>query len=593
MASRLSYGLFWPINVPVLSMLLSFLLLCHGVSAQPQPSANLNAKVWAVVAYINHGEKTPTFGGLDNILTPTGARQMWRQGSAFRHRYLGSRNSTAFSNSTTENTQIQGIATDAINNDQLTVFSQTDEWVSGGAMAFLQGLYPPSPNTFNNLAGGQQVAQDLLVSPELTDYPLGGYQYPNIETLSMTDSSSVVIQGNAQCWAWDSNVRAIKQDDPMGRFRSTQSFYKSLFASPPLRGTIPNASVSYWNAYDIYEYVNYMNTHNATVTAGLAFANETIDILRANAFEWERTQNGDILQDNPTFTYNNVSTIAGQTLAMEIASSLSATSIGVGTPLTLMFGSHEPMLAFFSLIGLYTEDNLLSGPFSTLPNPGSAMVFELMGSNPGDVNAMPSPQDFMLRFSYRANADLGEPFSAYPLTSMGFESQMMPYASFLAQVQNFTMDSAQWCTTCRAVFAPWCNTGADESPSGRPSDPPSDSASCSLPPALGGLIGAMVTLAVALLAIGALHWLGFITFSRRSRSGVRSGSPGGFRGSDKRAGDADVTVTDRGVQHERVGSWELRGGSGIATANPSRHLDDDDDEISLTGVQPVKIHESV
>lgn len=381
----------------------------------------------------------------------------------------------------------------------------------------------------------------------------------------------------------------------MGRFRSTQSFYKSLFAAPPLKGTIPNASVTYWNANDIYEYVNYMNTHNATVTAGLAFANETIDILRANAFEWERTQNGDILEDNPTFAYNNVSTIAGQTLAMQIASSLSATSIGVGTPLTLMFGSHEPMLAFFSLIGLYTEDNLLSGPFSTLPNPGSAMVFELIGSNPGDVNAMPSPQDFMLRFSYRANADLGEPFSAYPLTSMGFESQLMPYASFLAQLQNFTMDSVQWCATCRAVFAPWCNTVVDESPS----DPPSDSASCSLPPALGGLIGAMVTLAVALLAIGVLHWLGFVTFSRRSRPGVRSGSPGGFRGSDKRAGDADVTVTDRGVQHERVGSWELRGGpgesptepAGIATTNLSRHLDDD--EISLTGVQPVKIHETV
>ncbi|KAM0464304.1 hypothetical protein ACHAPV_002859 [Trichoderma viride] len=518
---------------------------------------------------------------------------MWRQGSAFRHRYLGSRNSTIFSNST-GNTKIQGIATDAINNDQLTVLSQTDEWVSGGAMAFLQGLYPPNPNTFNNLAGGQQVAQDLFVSPDLIDYPLGGYQYPNIETLSLSDPASVFIQGSAQCWAWDSNVRAMKLDDPMGRFRSTQSFYKSLFATPPLKGTIPNASVNYWNAYDIYEYVNYMNTHNATVTAGLGFANETIDILKANAFELERTKNGDILKDNPTFTYNNVSTIAGQTLAMEIASALSATSIGVGTPLTLMFGSHEPMLAFFSLLGLYTEDNLLSGPFSTLPNPGSAMILELIGSNPGDVNAMPSPQDFMLRFSYRATADLGEPFSAYSLTSMGFESQMIPYTSFLAQLQNFTQDSVQWCTTCLAVFAPWCNTSAGESPS----DPPSTGKSSSLSAALGGLIGAMVTLAVALLAIAVLNWLGFVTFSRRSKPSARSSSPGGFRGSDKRAGDADVTVTDRGVQHERVGSWELRGGSAepptdsadIATTNLDRDLDDD--EISLTGVQPVKIHET-
>jgi hypothetical protein len=338
-----------------------------------------------------------------------------------------------------------------------------------------------------------------------------------------------------------------------------------------------------------------MNTHNATVTAGLELANNTIGLLRANAFELGRTQNGDILKDNPTFAYNNISTIAGQTLAMQIASSLSATSIGVGTPLTLMFGSYEPMLAFFSLIGLYTTDNLLDGPFSTLPEPGSAMILELLGTNPGDADAMPSPEDFMLRFTYRANADLDEPFSAYPLTSMGFESQMMPYTTFLDQLQNFTQDSAQWCTTCRAIFAPWCTPISEESPS----DPPSTNSGSSLSAASGGVIGAFVTLFVVALAAVILNRLGFLRLQRRSKSGVRSGSPGGFKGSDKRAGDADVTVTDRGVQHERVGSWELRDGSGepptesadIATTNINRDLDDD--EVSLTGMQPAKIHETV
>jgi hypothetical protein len=115
---------------------------------------------------------------------------MQRQGTAFRNRYLVNRNSTTFSN-TTGNTKLQGIATDAIDNDQLTVLSQTDEWVSGSAMAFLQGLYPPNPKAFNNLAGGRQVALDLFASPDPIGYPLGGYQYPNIETLSLSDPSSV------------------------------------------------------------------------------------------------------------------------------------------------------------------------------------------------------------------------------------------------------------------------------------------------------------------------------------------------------------------------------------------------------------------
>lgn len=338
-----------------------------------------------------------------------------------------------------------------------------------------------------------------------------------------------------------------------------------------------------------------MNTHNATVTAGLGFANDTIAVLRRNAFELERAKNGDTLKSSPKFAYNNISTIAGQTLAMQILSSLSATTIGVGTPLTLMFGSHEPMLAFFTLLGLYSTDNLLSGPFSTLPNPGSAMIFELIGSDPGDPDAMPSSQEFMLRFTYRANADVGEPFSAYPLTSMGFDSQMIPFASFLGQLQAFTQDSVQWCASCRAIFASWCSTSADASPS----DPSSTSKSSSVSAPVAGVIGAVVTLAVTGLAGMALYMLGFCTFGRRTKPSVRSGSPGGFKGSDKRASDVDVTVTDRGMRHERIGSWELGDGPGespmgtadIATNNLGRNLDDD--EISLTGVQPVKIHETV
>ncbi|KAM0261944.1 hypothetical protein ACHAQJ_001948 [Trichoderma viride] len=599
MASCSSDSLFRPLHAPILSILLLIALLSLGVSAQS--SGNRSTKVWAVVAYINHGEKTPTFGGLDNVLTPMGARQMWRQGSAFRNRYLGSRNSTTFSN-TTGNTKIQGIATDAINNDQLTILSQADEWVAGGAMAFLQGLYPPNINSFNSLAGGQEMAQDVFSGPDLIDYPLGGYQYPNIETLSMTDSASVAVQGTIGCFRWDSNVNAMKQDDPFGRFRSTQSLYKSLFATPPLKGTIPNGSIGYWNAYGIYEYVNYMNTHNKTVSAGLEFANDTIAVLRANAFELERAKNGDSLSNNSKFPYNNISTIAGQTLAMQIASSLSAATQGTGSKLTLLFGSYEPMLAFFSLMGLYSTDNLLSGPFSTLPNPGSAMIFELIGQDSGDVSAMPSPQEFMLRFTYRANADVGEPFSVYPLFSSGFDDQTMPYTSFLGQLQKFAQDSLQWCSTCRAIFAPWCNTSATASPS----DPPSEYETPSVSPPVAGVIGAMVTLAVTGLAALALYMFGVCTFGRRVKSSLRSGSPGGFKGAGKKASDVDVTVTKRGMEHERIGSWELGdapgespvGSAGIVTTNLGRdasnpqHLDDEDD-ISITEAQPVKIREAV
>lgn len=377
--------------------------------------------------------------------------------------------------------------------------------------------------------------------------------------------------------------------------------YQSLFATPPLKGTISNGSVNYWNAYGIYEYVNYMNTHNATVNAGLGFANVTMDVLRANAFEWERTQNGDTLSGNPKFTYNNISTIAGQTLAMQIASSLSAATQGTtGSQLTLMFGSFEPMLAFFTLMGIYTTDNLLSGPFSTLPEPGSAMIFELIGQDSGDTSGLPTPQEFMIRFTYRANSDVDEPFTTYPLDSA---SMVIPYTTFLGQLQRFAVDSSEWCGMCQAIFASWCTPPTTSSSSGSSSG--SKNSSVSAP--VAGVIGAMVTLAVTGLAALALYLCGVCTFGgRRQKSNVRSTSPpGGFKGTDKMASDVDVTVTKRGMQHERIGSWELRTGSehpstgsaGIVTGGlggdmPSpRHFDDD--EISITGAQPVKIRETV
>ncbi|KAH6608147.1 hypothetical protein Trco_004460 [Trichoderma cornu-damae] len=596
MASSSRNGLSWLPRAPVLSLILSIALLSVGISAQS--GRHPNAKVWAAVAYINHGEKTPTLGGPDRVLTPEGARQMWRQGSAFRNRYLGGRNSTALSNSA-GNATIQGIAADAIDNSQLTVLSQTDQWVAGGAVAFLQGLYPPAANSFNGPAGGQEMAKDVLSGSDPVDYPLGGYQYPNIQTLSMTDSASVAIQGTLGCYAWDSKVSAMKHIDPTGRFRSTQSLYRSLFAAPPLKGTVSNGSVNYWNAYNIYEYVNYMNTHNKTVNDGLGFANSTLAVLRANAFELERAKNGDSLSANPKFPYSNISSVSGQTLAMQIASSLSGAALGSGgSKLTLMFGSFEPMLAFFSLMGLYSRDNLLSGPFSTLPNPGSAMIIELIGQDSGDASALPTPQEFMVRFAYRANADVGEPFSVHPLDPSGSGGPAIPYTAFLGQLQRFALDSLNWCSACRAAFAPWCNRGFTKYLS--------ESKKPSVSPPVAGVIGAVVTLAVTGLAGFVLYIFGVCTFGRRPESNPRSGPPGGFKGAGKMASDADVAVSKRGTEHERIGSWELGNGrgepptgfAGIVTADlgrdaPNPQQLDDEDDASITEAPPVKIRETV
>lgn len=167
--------------------LISAALLSAVVVAQSSlgnEGGKSNPRVWAAVGFVNHGETTPFLGSRQPILTPEGAQQMSRQGTAFRKRYLSS---NIDSSNTSTTMRIQGLSRDIIDNTQISLFSQTDPWVFGGAVAFLQGLYPPTTNMTN----GDDLARNLPLGTNGSSYPLNGYQYPNIQTVASTDSRSI------------------------------------------------------------------------------------------------------------------------------------------------------------------------------------------------------------------------------------------------------------------------------------------------------------------------------------------------------------------------------------------------------------------
>lgn len=161
-----------PRSFALLGALLSTTLADNNVVSNP--------KVWAAVAFVNHGESTPYLSQSQSpVLTPEGAQQMLRQGAAFRKRYLNSANGTV--------APIQGISQDAIDTSQVGVLSASDGNVAASAMAFLQGLYPPDNTAFLPSAGGPMLADNLITGGNST-YPLNGYQYPTIMTVSYADS---------------------------------------------------------------------------------------------------------------------------------------------------------------------------------------------------------------------------------------------------------------------------------------------------------------------------------------------------------------------------------------------------------------------
>lgn len=181
---------------PPNSLLLQFLLTVFASSTvwaqqdgKSNPKTSTSSKVWSAIAFINHGETTPFLLNKNPVLTPDGAQQLYRQGSAFRERYL---NPSAAKNGSETGAPIQNLSQNALDNAQLRILSQTDSWVAGGAVAFMQGLYPPNDKALNAAAGGQTLAENHVGgSSNTTSYPLNGYQYPQIQTLPMTDASSI------------------------------------------------------------------------------------------------------------------------------------------------------------------------------------------------------------------------------------------------------------------------------------------------------------------------------------------------------------------------------------------------------------------
>lgn len=133
--------------------------------------------VWASVVYTFYGEKTPSLTSGPYNLSPLGANQSLNAGALLRQRYLSSSGNAS---QLTTSAPINGISASDIENSQLSALSNDDEFISSSALAFFQGLYPPRNfplfYTQNVLSDGSNI-----------NFPLDGYQYPNIGTVSSLD----------------------------------------------------------------------------------------------------------------------------------------------------------------------------------------------------------------------------------------------------------------------------------------------------------------------------------------------------------------------------------------------------------------------
>ena len=455
--------------------------------------------------------------------------------------------------------------------------------------------------------------------------PLNGYQYTTINSVGGFDLGYPFIAGNIGCQGWDDAYTEYRQTDQyMQREIESQSVYDAI--GPVFLQDIgmPSKEWGYINAYVIYDYLNYLNQHNSTVSQILSdprFVNAAtntsyLEMLRWYADEQQFVQLGDLYAKNnltsePFPVDGSISTISGNMLAAQVVYLLveNINWSGEFYKFNLLVGDYQPLVSFFALMGLPA----LNSNFYGLPDFGSVAVFEMFSkTTASDGLTYPSEDDLWIRFYFKNGTDPNETYQAYPLFGLGPDQFELPFSVFLASMESVMIgDVGFWCDQCQPyanestrVFCSFWNT--TNSLTGTITEP--SSSHNKLSPAVSGVIGAVVALVVAGIIFGAFMLVGGVRFHRVHS---RKSELGGFKGSQKLASDKDLTlpkgsaVVGATVEtpgspvaggHERVGSWELKQHDipNIAATHPARRPSfEEDDDVDIANRKPVKPDERV
>lgn len=93
---------------------------------------------------------------------------------------------------------------------------------------------------------------------------MGGYQYPMIQTADEYDPLFPYLDGSSYCPAFNEYTSSYTDT---ADFALTMAMSEGIYQTmcPTLLSSVLNIEeCSYYNAYAIYDYLNYQNVHNIT-----------------------------------------------------------------------------------------------------------------------------------------------------------------------------------------------------------------------------------------------------------------------------------------------------------------------------------------
>ncbi|KAL2256361.1 hypothetical protein VTK26DRAFT_1786 [Humicola hyalothermophila] len=395
-----------------------------------------------------HGERTPLIISNPSVLTRRGYQQLHSQGAVFRSRYLVRSDDDEDDGHDGDFAPIVDLDSESINTSHLKVASSGDRDIAEGALAFMQGLYPPltqaSCHGTRNVQGPRDESCCDLEQPSCEQY------YPIRIVSDCLDPDSIWVHGDKRC---NKHAELQLQFEDDHDVVSLQQDHKPLYSSLWDRvfyDAFPRSRTNFQNAYSLYEYAAFRWRHGDE--AQTVMTPEELVKLRLLASAEQRLRHANL----SAFSGDGVHAIAGRTLAAKVSDLFTnhINSYGKRNKLNLVFTSHEPFLAFFALAGPRSEasDQL----FEQLPYHGASMVFELFSKDAGrNVTGYPSADDLYVRFLYRNSADPSACHEAYPI--FGAPDACVPFRQFNATMSSIGIaDAAEWCRVCENGNSCFC-----------------------------------------------------------------------------------------------------------------------------------------
>lgn len=306
----------------------------------------------------------------------------------------------------------------------------------------------------------------------------------------------------------------------------SQPLYDALY---PLyfAGVFQQEDMSYLNSYQIYDYAAQNQKSNKTLQG---ITDQQLEELRYYAsvysYNWyanDSTALSTTWQTDPNVA-NNMKSIGGRTYAQKALNSLNEAMASGGNQnkFSVVVSSYDIMMSFFAISNLTAK----SSNFSTLPNLGASMVFELYTTDVSvDSDGSVDSNSLYVVFGFRNSTDdvitywpLFDEDETYELTWTDFQNKMGAAGVY---------QPSDWCSLCQ-IDSNFCDVvegyNNPSSPSSTASADNSSSKSKQMSPAVAGVIGAIIMLAITGIAAGiAFLVFGVGIYRDRRRSSVISG----------------------------------------------------------------------